>query len=133
MSNETKNRVIKFRAWDPKKKIMIYDNEDDSCRFWDGEEWSVLGMINWLLERNSEDDYIFLQFTGFYDKNGKEIYDGDILKCDETVMRVAWRYDLASFVLKSGEWAYDHFFKEAVEANQCKIIGNKFENPELLK
>ena len=62
------NREIIFRAWDVENKIMVYDNENDTYGYWDGCQDSDLGMINHLLNRK---EYIFMQYTGLKDKNGK--------------------------------------------------------------
>lgn len=74
------------------------------------------------------------QFTGLTDKNGKEIYEGDIVQCGDFVYQVVYegkRY--ASFVLiRSGD-LFMHYFGEAMEASECTVIGNSCDNPELLK
>lgn len=70
-----------------------------------------------------------LQFTGLKDKNGKEIYEGDIL-VDNCI--IVWRDDLASFAIRKDGWMYDHYFGEAIDAGRCEVIGNIYENKELM-
>ena len=64
-------REIKFRAWDKENKVMIYPKGI----LFDGR---VVNFNCGILEPFEE--YELMQFTGLYDKNGKEIYEGDIIK-----------------------------------------------------
>lgn len=70
------------------------------------------------------------QCTGLKDKNGKLIWENDILNGGNLV--VTWREELASYCLTKKGWMYQHFFGEAVDACDCEVIGNVFNNPELM-
>ncbi len=76
----------------------------------------------------------FFQNTGLKDKNGKDIYESDIIKTGtDKLMVITWSEKFASFCIERDGWAFQHWFGEAFEAKDCEVVGNQFENPELLK
>lgn len=95
------------------------DGIDPGTNCWHGEDLKFITVM---------------QFTGMKDQNGKVIYEGDILQtCTDKALVVSWSNKYASFVLNRNGWAFSHWFGESCEADDCIIIGNIHENPELLK
>lgn len=70
--------------------------------------------------------------TGQYDKNGKLIWENDIVKCGNTTA-VIWDEHFASWCLTKKRWMFHHFFGESQSPEDCEVIGNTFDNPELLE
>ncbi len=130
------NREPKFRAWDKKAKRM-------SPPFVLFGEFTLLGGVHsWQREAKIDGsslgrliDLEILQFIGRHDKNGKEIYDGYILiaEPDKPPMVVKWSEKFASWCLYRDGWAFAHWFGEACDPEQCEVIGNIYENPELME
>jgi len=117
-------RTIKFRAWDLFNGEMAYsDKYPHIAKFFFYVDSLLAG----------ENGIELMQFTGLLDKNGKEIYEGDITKDSTGVCLIDWNDKLASFCLRRNGWAFDHFFGEAVDPSDVEVIGNIYENPELLK
>ena len=137
------NREIRFRGKRCSDGKWVYGFYIESKYSWKGHKphksWIVSnaisngGFFN-ILGRYAVKDNTVGQFTGLYDKNGKEIYEGDIVKCNEFVYSVMFNDKrFASFGLRRKADVFMHYFGEAMESQQCEVIGNIHDNPELLK
>lgn len=70
--------------------------------------------------------------TGQYDKNGKLIYEDDIVKCGNTTELVGWDQNFASWRLPKRGWFYRHIYGDAYSSEDCEVIGNIFDNLDRL-
>lgn len=125
-------RTIKFRVWDKEKEIML-DVEKidfDDC-YYGGEMYvnTTDGSDYWNNEL-----YSLMQYTGLHDKNGKEIYEGDILQIDIEKAWVMWNEKYGYFELVPiGDYYFDSpVIGEAIEYIDSEVIGNIYDNKELL-
>jgi uncharacterized phage protein (TIGR01671 family) len=111
------NRPIKFRAWDKEEKVMLDMPPLDTAS---------LFSIGYLSKRPVS--FEIMQFTGLTDKNGKEIYEGDVVKSSQTdnLFDVLWVEDSAAFKIlerKNGKkWMFGYDARQKFE-----VVGNIYE------
>jgi len=134
------SKVNKYRAWNIGKKIMCYDNKDSSDCYLDGAYASDVGLINFHLNMPEHlKTYEYMQYIGVPDKNGKEIYEGDIVRRkifdDYVVGQVVWLdIGFCGFMLKCGNSYYHIGKSEHTGKSDCdEVIRNVYENTDLLK
>lgn len=129
--------IPKFRAWDSAKKEMFKDTFaiTESGQVVVVEQESVASSPDYVFV----DHLVIMQSTGLKDKNGKEVFEGDILafETDDEVINVNvfWDEEHALFMFESKKYNEQEPLAELVENNTYpfEIIGNIYENPELLE
>ena len=121
------NREIKFRAWDNTQ--MIFRNLHDRNWYTDSNGGK------WVEVAHPDDNHYkkIMQFTGLKDKNGVEIYEGDIVECYHKHGGIQYNIKQKSKVeFYNYAWRLDRIFL-LTEIDSIEVIGNIYENPELLK
>ena len=150
-----KNRELKFRVWYPLLKRFALDTED-------GYVYQSDDFRNGGFKIGCDNDQIIQQFTGIKDKNGKDIYEGDILKTQGQLIgsyfregneelpayrnnniytwlsKVVWDNGYASFLLEyinQPDYKGRGKFRDSMTctAPWAEIVGNIFENADLLE
>lgn len=139
------NRPLRFRVWDKSKNNFLNKTPGTHCfseyyldlegaglvRF-DGsytdheERYSRAAPVDYYFEGTKivkENPYIITQFTGLVDKNGVEIYEGDICKLENL-----FNFEI---IFNKNECSFGPINKSA--ESKTEVIGNIFENPELFK
>jgi len=135
--------IPKFRAWDKKAKVIrrvgaiLFSKDEDVIAI---DYYKANGDLKGLLAK----DIILMQATGLQDKNGVDIYDGDIL---EVISQHDTRYiSIVRYMIYNDYPAFDivppaiYFYESNVlstivssDEETMKVIGNIYENPNLLE
>ena len=116
------NREIKFRAWDEISEKMLNWNE-----------FLNTNMKNTFIAQGST-GLILMQYTGLHDKNGEEIYEGDIVKA-----LISGRWLVGKVIYEHSGFTIDvmnnkelEFGRRGIIEPWTEVIGNIYNNPELL-
>lgn len=129
-------RAFRFRAWDGKKMYYDIQNAYDGHEGLPEDSFGLfLGEANFCRVPTAE--YEVMQFADLHDKNGKEIYEGDLIKWLGWEVREGRQIrPERKYVLGGTEgWITDLYHtRNLVESNgTVEVIGNIYENPELLE
>jgi len=153
------SREIKFRAWDKEDKKMWRVVSITESIWGDCEEAHIRICESHENPSKKETDvrmsvdYELMQYTGLKDKNGKEIFEGDIIyweinngvgiesytavvKWSENLVEEGWNQTYKWLVGYTGDYyrgSYDELSTPAAYNDALQIIGNIYENPELLE
>ena len=137
------SRKIKFRAWDKRKKWMVYDVQDAYDGLWSERNSDEINdhyaYVSNFKSFMYEEEFNFMQYTNLKDKNGVEIYEGDILMAGDAYLGVIeYHSTRAQFIgrnigMSFTEDEYDTLYTKNGRFNSAKVIGNIYENSELLE
>lgn len=115
-------KEYKFRAWDRYHEVMI-----------DWEQYKNELVSNDFID-HGKGPLVIMQWTGAEDINGKEIYEGDLVKVGVCNLECQIYYSnkMQAFMLKDLNPKYEDSINFMSQFNNYKIIGNIYENPELM-
>jgi uncharacterized phage protein (TIGR01671 family) len=131
-------REIKFRAWSSNDNKMYYEifrssnGAKKSCGCFEN---LPIGLNHFL--KSSSKGYSLMQFTGLTDKNGKEIWEGDVVRYGrdglnqgqgKVIMQANWYWTIEGFYNTSFDWPACAFSED----QDTEVLGNIYENPSLL-
>lgn len=118
-------REIKFRAWDAESKEMLSDVYDGMMIQMNNGQLGLYDDVGEFIEL----DYPLMQFTGLLDKNGREIYEGDIV--------TGWTAgkDVVKYDERNARFTpiWIQLWNDDIRDSMIEVIGNIYESPNLLE
>jgi len=130
-------REIKFRAWDKQTREWIYLGFSSMVGIVDGSLRQFYRTDDGIGHKEWPTDYALMQYTGLKDKNGVEIYEGDVVleHTGEAKPFIHWEVTWleSRWILRArNSDAHDRYLSHSPEYMQPEVIGNIYENPDLL-
>ena len=121
-------RDIKFRVWDNERNAM-FNSKSVDIDFFEGKIEITSDTIRYDEVYTDEiKDFELMQYVGCKDKNNKEIYEGDIVKTKEHIGQIIYSKGMFFIDVKGDFYLPIYNVSEFME-----VIGNIYENPELLE
>lgn len=123
-------REIKFRMWDTKQKGWVMPpNHQIASSVPIVEAFDKVGKSPKILQLGEHTGrYVLMQFTGLHDKNGEDIFEGDIVKHPDYInLAIVWNNNEGQWQTSSGAGL------NVRNDGNLEVIGNIYQNPELLK
>lgn len=121
----------RYRAWDKIHKTM-YEVDDIMSIDFGRSKICVKTLFFEQTNRYNFDDIVLMQSTGLIDKNGKEIFEGDILGTKDGLLNGVVKFNIDLGMWTNSLLRYNNFERLCSIANSREIIGNIWEDGELL-
>ncbi len=129
---------LKARMWDPQEKMMHYNDFVITSTGYVAKVETYMETLGKFVIDQTDLDFdkkmVVMRCTGLEDENGKLVYEGDIMRGlrDNTLFVISYEDKYASFKIKE-IFPTDYTKWSITDARHFEIIGNIYENPELLK
>lgn len=129
-------REIKFRAWDDENKIMYSPEGLEQPEIEEDTKKTIYSYLSFgvlsIYDFGSDDpiEFVPMQSTGWFDKEQKEIFEGDVISVDGNMNQVIWSEEVAGFVLMANDGMMGMGGDYLNDVSE--IIGNIYEDPNLI-
>ena len=138
LGENTMSREIKFRqyVYEIKFRQYVYENDskiDGKMLDWDDLLSGTEEHLSCVFSTNFSNASELMQYTGLKDKDGKEIYEGDILRDEYGSRKVKWIMEHCAFLVFATNPSRYIAMESDGQLKNTEIIGNIYENPELLE